>query len=82
MPDISIIKLNKADKPYQILMLKDEESVQIFKIQMDKNLFIDKNQAHFKNEEELEAALKKNLDIKGTIPNEIKTWCQKKDIIK
>jgi len=81
MPEISIIKLNKADKPFQLLMLKDDESVQIFKIQMDKNLLLDKNLTKFSSEDELENALKKNLDIKGTLPSEIKQWCQKKEMV-
>jgi hypothetical protein len=80
--EISIIKLNKADKPYQILLLKDEKSVHIFKIQLDKNVILNDEVTTFESEDEMELLLKKKLEIKGTLPNEIKSWCSKHEIFK
>ena len=82
MQEISIIKLNKADKPYQILMLKDDKSVQIFKIQLDKNLILDKSITTFQDINEMEMILKKRLDIKGSLPNEIRSWCHRNEMLK
>ncbi|UCH89399.1 MAG: hypothetical protein JSV49_01765 [Thermoplasmata archaeon] len=82
MHEISIIKLNKADKPYQILLLKDDDSVQIFKIQLDRNLVLDKNMTKFESIDELETIVKEKLDIKGTLPNEIKSWCHQNEVLR
>lgn len=82
MHEISIIKLNKADKPYQLLMLKNEQSVQLFKIQLDKNLVLDKELTKFDNPDEMIAVLKQKLGLKGTLPNEIESWCQENEILK
>ena len=82
MQEVSIIKLNKADKPYQILMLKDGNSAQIFKIQLDQNLVLNKDQTTFNDDDELESVLKERLGIKGILPNEIKSWCEKNEVLK